>query len=561
MDAKIAPFELEFEHGLADLTLGHFLRDVAERHGEREALVFGDERITYRALEERSRRLARALIGAGVGKGSRVAVLMGSRPEWIDTFFASALVGAVLIPVNTFAEASEREYILRHADAALLILQNELRSHTYLADLLGAHPSLGRGEPGRSRCPELPQLRRVVALSPAGGDGSVETLDQFLELGADVSDELLDAVSAEVTSVDDAIVIYTSGTTDKPKAVLHLQRAGVINGLRFRRWMELEAQDRVYTAQPFFWSAGIAMSLLATLDAGACIALEESFDPGSALELMERERVTTVHAWAHQHKAMGEHPEATQRDLSAIERIESSSPLIEIAGLPRTSWGLQWSYGMTESFTIFSILPRDSEAPSEADNAGAPLPGNRLRIVDPESGDELGVGEHGEIAIAGPTMMRGYFKVAPEVFLDASGSFRTGDGGYVDAEGALHWTGRLSTLIKTGGANVSPVEIEMVLRGYSPLKLALPVGVPHPSLGEAVVLCAVCREDVEPVTEDDVRSFCKGRLAVYKIPKRVLFFRSDELSYTSTDKVQVAPLRALALQKLASTAIDGHVYD
>ena len=158
-------------------------------------------------------------------------------------------------------------------------------------------------------------------------------------------------------------------------------------------------------------------------------------------------------------------------------------------------------------------------------------------------------------------MMRGYFKVEPEVFLDASGYFRTGDGGFVDKEGVLHWTGRLSTLIKTGGANVSPVEIEMVLRGHPSLKLALPVGVPHPTLGEAVVLCAVCREDVEPLTEKDVRGFCKGRLAAYKIPKRVLFFRSDELSYTSTDKVQVEPLRKLALLKLASSEIDGHVYD
>lgn len=559
MDAKKAAFELEFESGLADLTLGNFLGAVAIRHADREAIVFGDERITYAELEARSRRLARALIGAGLGKGSRVAVLMGSRPEWIEIFFASALVGAVLIPVNTFAEVSEREYILRHGDAALLIVQNELRGHAYLADLLAGHPSLAAGEPGRLRCTALPQLRRVVALE-AAADCAVDSLEDFLKLGEDVPDALLSSVSAEVTAIDDAIVIYTSGTTDKPKAVLHLQRAGVINGLRFRRWMKMKAQDRVYTAQPFFWSAGIAMSLLATLDAGACLALEESFDPGSALELMEREQVTTVHAWAHQHKAMGEHPEAAKRDLSSIARIHPSSPLIGIAGLQKTFWGLQWSYGLSEAFTIFSTLPIDAPRPTAADVVGFPLPGNRLRIVDPDSGEELGVGEHGEIAIAGATLMRGYFKVAPEVTLDASGYFRTGDAGFVDADGLLHWTGRLSALIKTGGANVSPVEIETVMLSYQPLKVALPVGVPHPTLGEAVVLCAVCREDVEPVTEEDVRAFCRGRLAAYKIPRRVLFFRSDELSYTGTDKVQVAPLRALALEKLASTEIDGHLY-
>ena len=412
------------------------------------------------------------------------------------------------------------------------------------------------------RCTALPQLRRVVALSPAGVEAEVEILEDFRKLGEDVSDALLDAVSAEVTGVDDAIIIYTSGTTDKPKAVLHLQRAGVINGLRFRRWMGMNERDRVYSAQPFFWSAGIAMSLLATLDAGACIALEESFEPGSALELIERERVTTVHAWAHQHKAMGEHPEAAKRNLRSILRIDPDSPLIAIAGLRKTIWGLQWSYGLSEAFTIFSTLPGDAPRPTGADAAGVPLPGNRLRIVDPENGEDLPVGEHGEIAIAGATMMRGYFKVAPEVFLDASGYFRTGDGGFIDTDGVLHWTGRLSTLIKTGGANVSPLEIEMLLRGYQSLRLALPVGVPHPTLGEAVVLCAVRREDVEPATEEDIRAFCKGRLAAYKIPKRVLFFRSDEISYTSTDKVQAGPLRALALEKLASGGIeiDGHLY-
>ena len=182
-------------------------------------------------------------------------------------------------------------------------------------------------------------------------------------------------------------------------------------------------------------------------------------------------------------------------------------------------------------------------------------------IQDLKSGDKVVTsgGIHGTVANVKDHTI--FLKVAPEVFTDASGYFRTGDGGFLDAEGVLHWTGRLSTLIKTGGANVSPVEVEMVVRGYPALKLALPVGVPHPTLGEAVVLCAVLREDVEPVTEKDVRAFCKGRLAAYKIPKRVLFFRSDELSYTSTDKVQVGPLRAQALEKLASTEIDGHFYD
>jgi acyl-CoA synthetase (AMP-forming)/AMP-acid ligase II len=185
-----------------------------------------------------------------------------------------------------------------------------------------------------------------------------------------------------------------------------------------------------------------------------------------------------------------------------------------------------------------------------------------MRIVDPHSGAPLAAGAEGEIAVKGATLMRGYYKVAPEQVFDPDGYFRTQDGGSLDAQGALHWTGRLSNLIKTGGANVSPIEIQELLETHPGLRLGIPVGIEHPTLGEVVILCAVAAEGAE-VDEEALRAWLRERLAAYKVPRRVLFFRADELAYTSNQKVQVAPLRDAALRRLREerTEIQGYRYE
>jgi fatty-acyl-CoA synthase len=192
---------------------------------------------------------------------------------------------------------------------------------------------------------------------------------------------------------------------------------------------------------------------------------------------------------------------------------------------------------------------------------GRPLPGIALRVVDPLTGEPLPAGREGEIAVKGVTFMRGYHKVLPESYLDADGYFRTQDGGHLDAEGYLHWTGRLGNLIRTGGANVSPLEIEEALGRHPDVKVGIPVGVPHPTLGEVIVLCAVPVEGAR-LDEQQIRGFLRERLAAYKVPKRVLSFRADELAYTGNQKVQVAPLREAALRRLAAEGaeIEGHRY-
>jgi len=542
-------------------TLPHFLADVAARHRDRVALHFEERTLSFDELEREARRWARALVAGGVVKGARVAVWMANRPEWAIAVFGASLAGAVVIPVNTFATAVERDYILRHSDASVLLMQPQLSSHRFAEELADDHPEIAQGRAGRILCRALPQLRRVVCLGDAPARGAIESVPEFLKSADEVSDGHLDAIAREILPADDALVIYTSGTTAHPKGVLHRQRAPVIQSWRFAEGMGLSTDDVVYSAQPLFWTAGMCMSLGACLAAGATLILEELFEPGRALGVAERLRATAIFAWPHQEKAMAEHPSAIARDLSAARKVEFDSPLAPLVGLEKDEWGTHGAYGSTETFTISSFVPASAPAALRTETSGKPLPGMTFRVVAPDSGEVLGPGESGEIAVKGATLMAGYYKVEPEFYLDADGFFRTQDGGSLDEDGTLHWTGRISGLIKTGGANVSPLEIEQALQDFPGLRAGLAVGVPHPMLGEAIVLCAVATEGAQ-LDAEALRASLRGRLSAYKIPKRVLLFSESELSFTGSQKIQVAPLREKALARLEAEAIeiDGFVY-
>jgi acyl-CoA synthetase (AMP-forming)/AMP-acid ligase II len=471
------------------------------------------------------------------------------------------MLGGVLVPVNTFASRSELKYIIRHSDASVLLMQPGVQKHQFLEDLLAEYPAIARGAPGRLRCLDLPQLRRVACIEIDAPLGGVETWGQLLAHEQGVGDDLLDEAIAEVEPSDDALLIYTSGTTAQPKGVLHTQRTPMLQSWRFAEVLRLTDEDRVFTTYPFFWTAGIAMSIGPALSVGATLLLQEVFEPGEALALIERERATAVHAWPHQQKAMGEHPSAAGRDLRSVRKVDFSAPIAKLAGIEKDEYGTGGTYGLSETFTIAAAIPADAPLELRQQTSGRPLPGMVFRIVDPVSGAPVAEGASGEIAVKGVTLMRGYYKVTPESTFDADGYFRTQDGGSLDAEGYLHWTGRLSNLIKTGGANVSPIEIEGHLENHPAIKVGMVVGVPHPTLGEAVVLCVVPAGDAK-IDEAQVRAWLRERLAAYKVPKRVLVFRADQLAYTGNQKVQVAPLREAARKRLEEegAVIEGYRY-
>jgi len=528
---------VDSEPGIGALTLGGLLDDVVARHGAREAIAFHqrggpEEHWSYAELAVESRRFGKALVAAGMDKGTRVALLMGNRPEWVVAAFGVALAGGVLVPVNTLFERPEIAHVLAHSDTAILVHQQRLAHHSYDDQI-------------RTIESDLPYLRRRLCFG-------TPSYDEFLSAGDTVGDAELDARSGAVSPFDDALVIYTSGSTGVPKGVLHGHRAAALQSWRFAQQLCLDPSVRVWSAFPFFWTAGFCMVMGGTVAAGGCLVLQEIFDAGEALSLMETERVTSPHAWPHQLAALESHPDWLRSDLSSLRQVVSFTSL---GRHPTVQAGDVWSpraaYGLTETFTIISSMPADTPPARRDGHEGAILPGNVVRIVDRDTDEPQPVGVPGEIRVKGPTLMKGYLKVAPEETFDVDGFFATGDAGFIDDNGMLHWVGRTNDLIKTGGANVSPVEIENELLRHPDLKTALAVGVAHDTLGEVVVVCAVAHPD-RGVDEDTVRQFLRGRLASYKIPRHVLFFDEGDLVLTGNAKIRTEDLRRLAADRLGA---------
>jgi fatty-acyl-CoA synthase len=286
------------------------------------------------------------------------------------------------------------------------------------------------------------------------------------------------------------------------------------------------------------------MGLGSTLAAGATTILQESFDPPRTLDLLERERVTTIHAPPHIAARLADLPDIRERDLSALVRMSGRSPLPAVLGRTGDAWDPVGAYGLSETFTVVTGVPADADPGDRGRSKGPLLPGVRIRIVGPD-GEDLPTGEVGEIAVWSPTMMCGYYKADPGEGFDERGYVRTKDAGFLDDRGLLHWEGRQSGVIRTGGVNVSSYEVETALSSWQRVQLAQVVGIAHPTLGEEIVALVVARED-DPLTADDVVDHLRASLAAYKVPRRVLFVSVSDFQMTGTDKVRAEGARHLA---------------
>jgi len=548
---------LDTATGIGALTLGGALADRAARNPSHEAIVFDDPllgnatvRWTYGDLHRQARRVAKALLAHGAGKGTRIGVLMGNRPEAVASLFGAALIGAVTVPMSTFSPKPELSFLLTHADISVLLLQTTMGRRQFAADLVQLCPAAAAPPPIAD--PAFPYLRRVIALGPARDAAGIGAWSEFLDSGGHIDDELLDAVTAEVHPFDVGVIIYSSGTTDRPKGVALSQRAVALEWWMQAALFGRDESTRVWCAFPMFWTAGLNTAMGATLAAGATWVTQERFEPGHALALLERERVTEPHVFAHEARALEEHPDWASTDLSSCTRVFGKSVFTRhpsVQGDER--WNMPVGYGMSETSSFLTGLPWTT--PREVFRKGSYgrlLPGNELRVVDPETGRVLGANEEGELVVRGATLMEGYVKRTRAESFDVDGFYRTGDLGSYDDEGYVYWGGRRTEMIKTAGANVSPAEIEVQLHAYEPVKLARVIGVPDDRRDEIAVLC-VALKDGATATEADIQSFLRERLASYKVPKRVLFFEDDEIPMNrSGTKVQHEQLLAVVQERL-----------
>ncbi|WP_205527300.1 class I adenylate-forming enzyme family protein [Solimonas sp. K1W22B-7] len=542
------------EEQLGALTLGGFLREVCAANAGQEALVFhlpdgSILRRSYAEVWEEAFTVARALVARGVTKDTRVGLLVTNRPEWVSGMFGIALAGGTCVALSTFAKGLELEYQLRVADVSLLIFERTVLGRDFATELIALCPDLASAR-GEMQSNHLPYLRRTVCIGDACPAGAFERWDDFLHAGPLAPALLVEAMSAEVAPTDRGFVFFSSGSTAKPKAIQHTHRAAALQCWRWRGIFGLDPGVRTWTANGFFWSGNFAMALGATFASGGCLVLQSAFLAGEALHLMQAERVTLPIAWPHQWVKLVDDPGWKDADLSSLRYVGETSAL-RTHPTVNCDWQEPVSaYGSTETFTLVTVYPNGTPAEIAKGNNGLPLPGNTLRVVDPLTGQVLPRGQAGEIAVKGPTLMLGYLRMTAEETFDEEGYFRTGDGGFIDPEGRLHWQGRLNDIIKTGGANVSPLEIDAALLQCPGVKITATVGIPHDTLGEMVVACIVPEEGAQ-VDEAAVRAFAAQRLSSYKVPRRVLFLEEADLAMTASNKIKTAQLRELAARRLA----------
>jgi fatty-acyl-CoA synthase len=555
---------LSEEPGLGALTLPGFLREVRDRHGAREALVMPHpdrpaERWSYSDLWARSVEIARALIACGAGKDSRIGILMSNRLEWVSACFGISLAGGTVVGLSTFSTPAELEYLIKASCISILLFERKVAGKDFAAVLTQLESEIASASPDELASRRFPYLRRMAMVDEGPTGGAVEGWEQFLAHGERVRAALVDARAAAVKPADLALIFFSSGSTGQPKGILNAHRGVNIQSWRWARIYGFDTHVvRAWSANGLFWSGNFSIALGGTLAAGGTLILQPTFVPFEALRLMQEERVTFPYAWPHQWAQLEAEPGWNEADLSSFHYFDAEINLRR----PQSSITTHWmdpraSYGSTETFTISTSYTVNTSREIWEGTHGEALPGNTVKIVDPETGRTLRRGETGEIAVKGPTLMLGYLGVPADETLDEEGFYRAGDGGFIDERGRLIFQGRINDIIKTGGANVSPVEVDWALGSCPGVKVCKTVGVPHETLGEMVVSCIV-REQGRVLTEDDVIAFLKARLASYKVPRKVLFISQQELDLTGTAKIKPAEARALAARTLGTVkANDG----
>ena len=528
-------------------TLPDLLDEIAAREPGREFIVAAAERLSYGETRSRAREIARGLLAFGVRRGDKVALLMPNRPEWLLIDFAATLLGATLVPISTWSRARELAYTLDHSDASTLITVERFGSQHYagmLAEL---------GGPGS---PRLPKLRRLVVLERphalAGPPGASVTLDDLVRLGSEVGDGEVDAAQRAVTPEDVAYILYTSGTTSTPKGV-QLAHGGLVENMwNIGERQHLTRADRMWMGISLFWSFGGANALLAVMTHGGALVLQESFDAAGALALIERERCTVYYGTPNIALAITEHPDRPRHDLSSLRTGAAIGPppamqmVMDLGAREICN-----VYGLTETYGNCAVTDAHDSAERRLTTVGLPLPGMEIRIVDRQTRRPLPPGEVGEILVRGH-LTPGYYKDATvnAAAFDADGFLVTGDLGLVGDDGRLRFRGRIKEMVKSGGINVAPLEVEEVLLGHPAVEQAYAVGLPDPRREEILAAVIVLREGHDTGAEA-LRAFCKAALAAYKVPQEFCLMRRDELPVTDTGKVQKVRLAAMLAAKRA----------
>ncbi len=543
-------------------SIGDILDSQTDRFPEREVLVHVESgaRYTYRQFQAEVDRVARGLMSLGIEKGQHVGIWATNYSEWLLTQYATAKIGAVLVTVNPAYRTHELAYVLEQAQMNALVIIGRFRTSDYAAMINEVVPELRESTPGGLHSAAFPHLNHVIYVPPhddpaAATPPGMWRWDEMVSLADRTAVEELRSRQSRCHPDDVINIQYTSGTTGNPKGAMLTHHNLLANALHVGDCMEMTEADRLCIPVPFYHCFGCVMGSLACVVHGSTMVIpSEYFDPLQTLTAIDRERCTAVHGVPTMFIAQLGHSDFAQFDLTSLRTgimagspcpIEVMREVIDRMGVSR----ITIAYGQTEASPVVTQTLADDTIERRVSTVGKVLPGVEVRLVDPETGAEVSPGEQGELQTRSTMVMKGYFNM-PEATADAidsDGWLHTGDLATVDEDGYYKITGRLKDMIIRGGENIYPREIEEFLYTHPQIADVQVIGVPDERFGEEVMAWVMLRPDAA-ATPDEIRDYCRGRIAHYKVPRYVKI--ADEFPMTVTGKIQKFRMRELAVEEL-----------
>ena len=526
------------------LTLAAVVAEQAAVTPDHPAILFRDVCLSYGALNADMRAAAKGLLALGVTPGQRIGILIGNTPEWVVMALAASAIGVTLAPLNSWYKPAELAWTMRHCGLTAIVAARTFLKTDYGTVFTDLLPALKHRLPD----PAFPRLRTLVLI----GDTVAGAIDwgQFLDGGAAISDPQLDTAMAAVDPDSPAYVLYTSGSTAEPKGVLLCHRGVVGNGFDLGQRRGIGPGDRTWLGTPLFYALGATNALPATLTAGATLVLQGAFEAGAALDTIERTRATVYYGTGNMSRALLDHPAFAPDRVASLKKgnagLGAEYKRLTLIELGIT--GAVPAYGLTETYGNAAVGWHDDPLDVKLATDGVALPGIEIRIVDPETDAPRGPGEIGLIQIRGHVTL-GYLDNPEETAkaLRPDGFFDTGDLGTLDPEGRLCFHSRLKDVIKSGGINVSPIEVEQLLVTHPDVRDAHVVGVADPIRGELIVAFV---DPFVPVAEPLLQAHVKQRAASFKVPHHIFFRNEAALPRLATGKIAKVALREEARRLL-----------
>ena len=537
-------------------TIGKFFDYAAGRYAEREAVVSIHQqvRFTYSELAERVNKLAKAFISAGFQKGDRIGIWSPNNVQWLITQYATAKAGLILVTINPAYRSHELAYVLRQSGCKGLILQNNLRSSNYEQMLCELCPELSNVSTGKLVSIEYEHLTTIISTTESSVSGIYNWTD-FNDLSNDSSDQDLDA-RLNSQDMDDPINIqYTSGTTGFPKGATLSHHNILNNGYFVAETMNFDESDRLVVPVPLYHCFGMVMANLGCLTHGACVIYpSEAFEPESVLHAVQSERATALYGVPTMFIAELALPNFSEYDLKTLRTGIMAGAPCPVDTMTQVNEKMHMTeveiaYGMTETSPVSFQTRVDSPAEKRVSTVGKVHPHVEVKIINPDTNKLCTVGEMGELCTRGYSVMLGYWEnpEATSLAIDGHGWMHTGDTAVMDLDGYVNIVGRIKDMIVRGGENIYPREIEEYLIGHKDIEDVQVTGVPDEKFGEEIIAWVKLNGD-SGLSEDDVKGFCKGRIAHYKVPRYIRFCK--EFPMTVTGKVQKYKMREISIDEL-----------